>query len=118
MPTGIGSSILGLSKTLIRDADCICQPALFNGRSLLALTGTTSEAEPHVLRAHLDVSVPSSHFGQRALPSLLDMALRIQAPGISTVLIHALSRTHRGGLKFPRSYIIGSSASPSRRGPE
>jgi hypothetical protein len=56
MPTGIGSSISGLSNTLIRDADGISQPALFNGRPWLALTGTTSEAELHVQRAPLLVT--------------------------------------------------------------
>ena len=54
MPTGTGSSLLGLSNTLISDAVGIYQPALFNDRLLLALKGTTSEAELHVLRAPLN----------------------------------------------------------------
>jgi hypothetical protein len=54
MPTGMGSSLLGLSNTLISDAVGIYQPALFNDRLLLALKGATSEAELHVLRAPLN----------------------------------------------------------------
>jgi hypothetical protein len=57
MPTGTGSSLLGLSNKLISDAVGIYhQPALFNNRLLLALKGTTSEAELHVLRAPLNAA--------------------------------------------------------------
>jgi DNA invertase Pin-like site-specific DNA recombinase len=45
--------ICALSDTLILDEDGICDPAHFNDRLLLGLTGTMSEAELHVLRARL-----------------------------------------------------------------
>src|SRR3954449_10203740 len=45
--------LCGLSNTLIGDADGIYHPAVFNDRLLLGLKGTMSEAELHILRAHL-----------------------------------------------------------------
>jgi DNA invertase Pin-like site-specific DNA recombinase len=45
--------ICALSNTLILDEDGIYDPSHFNDRLLLGLKGTMSEAELHLLRAHL-----------------------------------------------------------------
>src|SRR6201981_3626495 len=46
--------LCGVTDTLIGDNDGLYHPALFNDRLLLGLKGTMSEAELHILRAHLD----------------------------------------------------------------
>lgn len=45
--------ICALTETLILDEDGLYDPGFFNDRLLLGLKGTFSEAELHVLRAHL-----------------------------------------------------------------
>lgn len=45
--------ICALNDTLILDEDGLYNPGHFNGRLLLGLKGTMSEAELHVLRARL-----------------------------------------------------------------
>lgn len=45
--------ICAVTDTLILDEDGIYDPARFNGRLLLGLKGTMSEAELHVMRARL-----------------------------------------------------------------
>jgi excisionase family DNA binding protein len=46
--------LCALTGTLIADADGVYSPADFNGRLLLGLKGTMSEAELHLIRARLD----------------------------------------------------------------
>ncbi len=46
--------LCGITDTLIGDNDGVYHPALFNGRLLLGLKGTMSEAELHIIRARLD----------------------------------------------------------------
>jgi hypothetical protein len=46
--------LCALTATLIADADGLYSPADFNDRLLLALKGTMSEAELHLIRARLD----------------------------------------------------------------
>src|ERR1017187_2086820 len=45
--------LAGMTDTLIADADGLYHPGLFNDRLVLGLKGTMSEAELHLIRAHL-----------------------------------------------------------------
>jgi DNA invertase Pin-like site-specific DNA recombinase len=46
--------LYGITDTLIGDNDGVYHPTLSNDRPLLGLKGTLSEAELHIIRAHLD----------------------------------------------------------------
>jgi len=45
--------ICAITRTLIGDVDGICDPREFNGRLILGLKGTMSEAEHHIIRKRL-----------------------------------------------------------------